>query len=127
MISAPQNLYGSDVFRKFVEELGGPKIVALFLDVTERTVWRWLAEDSVPKMAVLSLYWETKYGRSVIDTDHNFELSLLYGRIRILENQFAKASRIIAALNLLNCGTANQPFIDERNEFTRETEVARVG
>lgn len=117
MISAPKNVYGPDIFKMFVHELGGPKLVSKMLDVTERTVWRWLADGSVPKMAVRALYWETQYGRSMIDTHHHYEVVLLRGQIRCLEDQFDRASRVIAGLKLMNFGTANEPYFDERGEF----------
>lgn len=117
MISAPKNIYGPDVFKIFVHELGGSKRVCKMLDVTERTVWRWLAEDSVPKMAVLALYWESRYGRSLIDTDHHTEMVLLRGQIQILEKQFTRAAHVIQGLRALNYGTANEPLFDERGEF----------
>lgn len=117
MISAPKNICHPDTFRLFVQELGGPKIVAKFLDVTERTVWRWLAENSVPKMAVLALYWETQYGRSLIDTDHHAEVVLMRGHIRTLEEQFVRATHIIQGLRSHDYATANEPLFDEQGEF----------
>lgn len=117
MIAAPNNVYGPDIFKMFVHELGGPKFVCKLLDVTERTVWRWLAEESVPKMAVRALYWETRFGRSLIDSDHHNEVVLLRGQIRCLEDQFERASRVIAGLKLLNYGTANEPYFDQNGEF----------
>lgn len=120
MIAAPNNVYGPDIFKVFIHELGGPKIVCKMLDVSERTVRRWLAEESVPKMAVRALYWETRYGRSLIDTDHHNEVVLLRGQIRCLEDQFERASRIIAGLKLLNYGTANEPYFDKNGEFLHD-------
>lgn len=117
MISAPNNIYGRDVFKTFVHELGGPKRVSKKLNVTERTVWRWIAEDSVPKMAVLALYWETQYGQSLIETDQRNEIVLLRTRIKMLEDQFIRAKDVITGMRLLNYGTANEPFYDDRGEF----------
>jgi hypothetical protein len=118
MISAPKNIYGPDLFKSFVHELGGPKLVCKKLDVTERTVWRWLAEGTVPKMAVLALYWESQYGRSLIDTDHHNETVILRTRIKILEDQFVRAKDVITGMKLLNYGTANEPLYDEKREFS---------
>lgn len=126
MISAPKNIYGPDIFRMFVEELGGPKRVCEMLDVTERTVWRWLADGSVPQMAVRALYWETQYGRSLIDTDHHFEVMTLRNQVKCLEEQFKKAARIIAGLKVLNYGTANEPYFDELGEFMRSQDEAKA-
>lgn len=117
MISAPKNIYGPDIFKIFVDELGGPKRVSKMLDVSERTVWRWLADGRVPKMAVLALYWESRYGRSLIDTDHHTEMVLLRGHIQILEQQFTRASHVIQGLRKLDYGTANEPLFDAHGEF----------
>jgi hypothetical protein len=118
MISAPKNIYGPNLFKIFVHELGGPKLVCKKLDVSERTVWRWLADDSAPKMAVLALYWETQYGISLIDTERHHEIHLLRSRIKILEDQFVRAKDVITGMKLLNYGTANEPLYDEKSEFS---------
>lgn len=116
MISAPTNIYGIDVFNIFLHEIT-VKRAAKILDVTERTIWRWKSEGKVPKAAVLALYWESQYGRSLINTDHHNETVLLRARIRILEEQFIRAKDIITGMKLLNYGTANQPLFDEEGEF----------
>nr|WP_319564224.1 hypothetical protein [uncultured Rhodoferax sp.] len=123
MISAPENLHYPDVFKQFVIELGGHKRVAKKLNVTERTIWRWIAENSVPKMAVMALFWETQYGQSMIETDQRNEIVLLRTRIRILEDQFIRAKDVITGMRLLNYGTANEPYFDEHGEFTRSNEA----
>lgn len=126
MISAPQNIYGPNVFKIFVHELGGPRCVCKMLDVAERTVWRWLAEGSVPKMAVRALYWETRYGRSLIDADHDAEVVLLRSNIQILEQQFVRATHIIQGLKSLYYGTSNEPLFDERGEFNEPNPDATI-
>ena len=113
MLTAPNYILGPNLFKMFVDELGGPKLVCKFLDVTERTIWRWLAEESAPKMAVLSLFWETKYGRSMVHTDQVNEIRLMYRRIEILQDQYARAKDIITGLRQLQYDTANEPFYDE--------------
>jgi hypothetical protein len=112
MLTAPNYILGPNLFKMFVDELGGPKLVCKFLDVTERTIWRWLAEESAPKMAVLSLFWETKYGRSMVHTDQVNEIRLMYRRIEILQDQYARAKDIITGLRQLQYDTANEPYYD---------------
>lgn len=123
MISAPKDIYGPNVFKQFVHELAGPAHVAKFLEVSERTVWRWLAEGSAPKMACLALYWETQYGRSLIDTDHQTELALLRGKVSLLEEQFQRAKDVVTGLKRLHFGTANEPYFDAQGEFVDEVGV----
>lgn len=126
MISIPNNISGRDVFKIFVHELGGPKRVSKKLNVTERTIWRWLAEDSVPKMAVHALFWETQYGQSLIETDQRNEIVLLRARVRILEDQFIRAKDVITGMRLLNYGTANEPLYDVNGEFIVGTQNANA-
>src|SRR3990167_7375409 len=113
MFHAPKNIYGPNLFRMFVDELGGPKKVCKFLDVTERTVWRWLATENVPRAQVLALYWETKYGRSQIFTDQVNEIRLLYRKVCILQEQYVRAKEIVTGLRRLNAGTANEAIFEE--------------
>jgi ribonuclease I len=68
MFMAPKDVYGVNLMRMFVDELGGQKAVAKHLGVNERSVRRWLDTGKVPRAYVLALYWETKYGRSNIHT-----------------------------------------------------------
>jgi hypothetical protein len=113
MISAPRNMYGVDMFRLFYKELG-MKRVCKILDVNEQTVSRWLREVvQVPKMAVLALYWESMYGRSLIDTDHFNELQMVYGQIRSLEDEVRKQQAVIEGLRQLQYGTANEPYFQK--------------
>lgn len=117
MIKASKDIRGASLFRIFVQQFGGPKLVAKFLDVTDRTVWRWLAEENVPRMAVLALYWETSYGKSLIDTDQVNEIRLLYQRINILNSQFRRMKDIVTGLRKMHTGSANEAFFDDIPEF----------
>lgn len=118
MLSAPKTIFGPNVFRLFLDELGGPKHVAKFLDVSERTVWYWLQRDRPPRAAVLALYWETKYGRSLIESDQITEIRLLYRRVHILQEQYAKAREIVTGLRCLQTDTANEAFFDELQDLS---------
>lgn len=110
MISASKDVRGPNLFCIFVEELGLARACSI-LDVTPVTVRRWLrGAAKVPRMAVLALYWETQYGRSLIDTDQVNEIRLLYRRMSVLEDQYAKARDIVAGLRRLHTGTANEPY-----------------
>jgi len=113
MIKAPKGIEGIETFRVFVAELGGPKMVAQQLDVSERTVWNWLKREKAPRAAALALYWESRYGRSLIDSDQVNEIRLLYRHICILQEQYARARDIVQGLRRLNTGTANEAYFDE--------------
>lgn len=116
MITAPRNIYGLNFFLRFYEELGFEKVREI-LDVSESTLRRWLrGAIPVPKIAVLALYWETAYGRSVIDTDHFNEVQNLYGYIRIIEQSLQDHKAVIAGLRKFTAGSANEPYFPETRE-----------
>ena len=117
MFRAPKDIYGVNLLQAFVHELGGPKHVAKFLHVTERTVWRWLSTGKVPRATVLALYWETQYGRSQIFTDQVNEIRLLYRRVCLLQEQFDRAKSIVAGLRKLHAGSANEAIFEEMASF----------
>lgn len=112
MITAPHNMYGINVFTIFVDELS-IKQAAKILDVTTATISRWISTEKVPKAAVLALYWESRYGRSLIDVEHDREVKALRCQISCYQSQFRRAKEIIAGLRAMNYGTANEPFYDE--------------
>ncbi len=117
MISAPRDIFGPNVFQIFVHELGMNR-VSKILEVTPATIRRWMRGTTpVPRMAVLALYWETRYGRSLIESDMVNEIRLLYQRNRLLLDQFRKAKDMVTGLRSLHAGTANEPIFEELIEF----------
>lgn len=111
--SAPKDVYGSNLFELFMGQCGGIKKVAEFLHVSECTVKTWIEKESVPRAAVLALYWETNYGRSQMFTGQVNEIRVLYRRICILQDQYTKAKDIITGLRQFQGDTANEPFYEE--------------
>lgn len=113
MISAPKDIFGPNAFQMFVHELGMTR-VSKILEVTPATIRRWMrGTTQVPRMAVLALYWETQYGRSLIESEMVNEIRLLYQRNRILQEQFTKAKDMVTGLRRLHAGTANEPLYEE--------------
>ena len=47
-----------------------PADLAKYLDVTERSVWRWMAEDTAPRAALLALWHVTPEGIQAVALDH---------------------------------------------------------
>ncbi|MCZ8093198.1 MAG: hypothetical protein O9331_06895 [Acidovorax sp.] len=110
---APKNIYGPELLRMFIDELGGIKRVHKYLGVTERSINRWLTTGRAPRAAVLALYWESKWGRSQIFTDQVNEIRLLYQQVCILQEQYQKAKDIITGLRAMHAGSANEPLFAE--------------
>lgn len=117
MFHAPKTIYGPALLRMFVDELGGVKPVAKYLDVTPRTVRRWLSDSVVPRTAVLALFWESKYGRSHIFTDQVNEIQRLHQHLSLAQEQYRRAKDIVTGLRQLHAGSANEPLFDELLEL----------
>lgn len=113
MIGATDDIWGVNLFNIFVDELGKERALQL-LGVPESMLKRWRMEKSpVPRMAVLALFWETNYGRSMVNTSQVNEIRLLYRRVHHYHAQFVKAKDIVAGLRRLHSGTANEPYFEE--------------
>lgn len=85
---APKKIQGPNLLRLLVQEKGGPKPVAKYLGVNERTIYAWMATGRAPRPAVLALFWESKYGHSLLSTTLQNEVSLLHGQLRIFATQY---------------------------------------
>jgi DNA-binding transcriptional regulator YdaS (Cro superfamily) len=117
MISAPKDIFSSEFFALMVHETTMERTSKL-LGVHPTTLRRWVRGVSpVPKIAAMALFWETRWGRSVIDCDHLAELNLMRQRVRILERQVVKAKDIITGLRAMQYGTANEPLFDDLRDF----------
>lgn len=95
---APRSLRSADL-RGLLDDLGAsPAQVARFLDVSERTMWRWLRDDSAPFAVLAALWHETPTGRQVTALDVGNELALMRHAAR-LESE--RADRLQARLEKL--------------------------
>lgn len=112
MITAPKDIYSVAFFEVMLHELTMPRVLSV-LGVTERTVYYWLSKERVPKAAMHALFWESRYGRSVIDSDHDFEINLMRQQIQFLSEQLVKAKHIITGLRQMQYGSANEPLYDD--------------
>jgi hypothetical protein len=118
MISAPRDMWGSEMFQLLYDQVGRTRALEL-LGVSPRLLSRWLSGASeVPRCAVLALYWESKWGRSVIASDHHFEVSNLHGMVECLRREIRALWERIAFLesgahycandNFFECGSRPQ-------------------
>ena len=82
-----------------MSDLGAkPADVAKYLGVTERSVWRWLADGSAPRAVLLALWHVTPAGGQVVSTDYNNGLVYERGYVRSME---ATTARLQAQLHRL--------------------------
>lgn len=109
---APKGLRGADL-RRLMEDLHAtPLELSKFLQVTERSVWRWLKDDSAPFAVLAALWHETPAGRHVTALDVGNEAVLYRGlsasTAAALEKETARLCRLCA---ISDTGAANEPFV----------------
>ncbi len=54
-----------------LQDVGNPsnREIARYLDVSERTVYRWRADDCAPQPVLLSIFWLSSYGADQLRCD----------------------------------------------------------
>lgn len=108
---APKGLRGGDLRSLLVDLAATPAQVAKFLDVTERSVWRWLAEDSAPRAVLCALWHETPHGRHITALDVGNELVIVRGLAQGFADQAtAQAAQLCRVLAICDTGAANDPL-----------------
>ncbi len=110
---APKGLHGAMLRPLLSELLCTPAQAAKFLHVTERTVWRWLSDDSCP-WPILALLWhETPKGREAAALDTGNALVIERGLSGAARGALAKESARLARLvAIADTGAANDALCD---------------
>jgi len=89
-----------------------PAQAAKFLRVTERSVFRWLADDSAPFAVLAALWHETPTGRHTVHFDVGNEVAIYRGlaaaRGDALAAESARLARLVA---ISDTGAANDPLL----------------
>ena len=74
--------------------------IAKHLNVSRQTLSRYIRADQAPRPVMLSLFWETRWGRSAADTEAaNFGI-LNFRQARGLERELDTMRRQLARLEL---------------------------
>lgn len=109
---APRDLAGQDL-RGLLDDLQAtPAQVAKFLHVTERSVWRWLADGSAPFAVLAALWHETPEGRETVAVDVGNELAIVRGLASGRGQSLAmETARLAYLVRLGDFGAANDPLI----------------
>lgn len=109
---APKSLRGADLRRLMDELFTTPPEVAKFLQVTERSVWRWLSEGSAPFAVLAALWHETPRGRETSHIDVGNDLAVQRGLSRALSDEVARESlRLFRLVQIADTGAANDPLL----------------
>jgi hypothetical protein len=109
---APKELRGDDL-RGLLDDLAAsPLQVSKFLRVTERSVWRWLADGSAPYAVLAALWHETPHGRHVVALDVGNELVIVRGLAKSWQSQSTvQAQQLARVLAISDTGAANDPLL----------------
>lgn len=94
-----------------------PESIGKHLGVSASTARRWLASGHAPRSASLALFWETRWGQSIVDCEAVNQARMQEGLNRALKNENASLRARIARLEALgNCfGAANDPLLISSN------------
>lgn len=84
--------------------------VAKHLGVTKRTLARWEAADEAPRAILLALFYESRWGFSVLDSTAHNGAMYTSGQVQGLERENAALRARIARLERIGrFGAANAP------------------
>lgn len=109
---APKGLHGAQL-RGLLSDMGAtPAQAAKYLQVSERTVWRWLSDESAPFAVLAALWHETPEGRHVTALDVGNEVQIYAGLARSAEDlcntKTAQLTRLVA---ISDTGAANDALL----------------
>lgn len=109
---ASKYLQGADLAGLMKELLITPKQCAKFLQVTERTVFRWLADESAPFSAVALLWHETPKGQQVTACHVGNKMAIYYRLSEAHKLEHGKALDVLRrVLAISDTGAANDPLL----------------
>ena len=87
-----------------------PRELARALDVSERTVYRWIAADTAPRTVMAALYWLTDYGRAELLGHAEYGARLAHQLADSLRRELDQARAHIEHLERIGqFGSANAP------------------
>lgn len=108
---APKALWGGDLRRLMDELQATPAEIAKYLKVTERSVWRWLAEDSAPFAVLAALWHESPRGREAAALDVGNALNIERGLARSTNQALiVESARLARLMSICETGAANDPM-----------------
>jgi hypothetical protein len=89
-------------------------LLAKHLGVSTRQLTGWTLADQAPRTVMLALFWETKWGLSVIDCDARTNVKRWRNLAQSSEREIATLRARVARLEALgNHGSANSPLWDD--------------
>ena len=90
--------------------------IARHLGINHRTLQRYAADDQAPRLVMLALFWETRWGQSVLDAEIFNRDSVQRGHLGALQRENAQlratVARLVAELDTAAGDAANAPLFD---------------
>ncbi len=102
------------IWQTIIDDLGNPPParVARVLGIGERTVYRYNQTGNAPKIALLALFWLTRWGRSSVHAQASNDAMVAIGYVRALQAQVGQLEVQVAKLTALGgFGSANDPLL----------------
>lgn len=101
--------------------------ISRLLGISPATLARWSRTGNAPRLAHLALFWETRWGLSVIDVQAENDRRVLQGLIQALERENeALRAQLKRLVSLGLSGAANDPVCaDFERTSTRPGAMAR--
>jgi hypothetical protein len=88
-------------------------LLAKHLGVSPKQITGWKLAGEAPRSVMLALFWETKWGVSVIDCDARTSVKRWYALAQSSEREIASLRARVARLEALGShGSANSPLWD---------------
>lgn len=119
MFRAPRQLPS---FESMLRDIGQPTpaVLGRHLGVHERTVYTWQAKGEAPRPVMLALFYESRWGRSLIATEAENAARWARGHVEALQREVSTLHARIAYLEAVGSyGAANEP--------TLQPSVSRIG
>lgn len=91
------------IWHTILEDLANPPAhrVARVLGVSRRTVYRWNSTGRAPRVALLALFWLTRWGQSLVATNAANDAVLAAQLVRSLSGQVERLQAEVARLQAL--------------------------
>ena len=106
---APSSL---PIWHTIIDDLGNPPParVARVLGIGLRTVYRYNQTGEAPKVALLALFWLTRWGRSSVHAQATNDAILACGYVESLRAEVRRLEGNVRQLAALSTGAANDPL-----------------
>ena len=106
---APSSL---PIWHTIIDDLGNPPParVARVLGLGLRTVYRYNQTGEAPKVALLALFWLTRWGRSAVHVQATNDAILACGYVESLRAEVRRMEGNVRQLAALATGAANDPL-----------------